>query len=62
MNHHVIASNRRPHNYNVGEALEPDDWFDAHVVWELQAADLSKSRLDHFTIITKYPSFFSCLV
>ena len=41
----VIASKRRPINYNVGDALEPDDWFDTTVVWELQAADLSKSSV-----------------
>lgn len=41
----VVASKRRPINYNVGDALEPDDWFDTAVVWELQAADLSKSSV-----------------
>jgi DNA ligase-1 len=32
-------------NYNVGDPLEPDDWFEASVVWELQAADLSQSSV-----------------
>lgn len=41
----VIPTNRRPINFNVGDALEPDDWFESAVVWELQAADLSKSSV-----------------
>ena len=45
MKQHVTLNHRKPFNYNCGEALEPDDWFDAHVVWELQAADLSKSSV-----------------
>ena len=40
----VVESSRRPLNYNVGDPLAPDDWFQASAVWELQAADLSKSR------------------
>ena len=40
----VVSSGRKPHNYNVGDPLTPDDWFEASAVWELQAADLSKSR------------------
>jgi DNA ligase 1 len=39
------GSNRKPSNYNVGDPLTPDDWFDNAVVWELQAADLSKSSV-----------------
>jgi len=39
----VVENKRKPFNYNVGDALEPDDWFQAAAVWELQAADLSKS-------------------
>jgi DNA ligase-1 len=45
MKAHVTANHRKPFNYKCGDALEPDDWFDAHVVWELQAADLSKSSV-----------------
>jgi DNA ligase-1 len=41
----ILASRRRPINYNVGDPLEPDDWFEASVVWEIQAADLSKSSV-----------------
>jgi DNA ligase 1 len=39
------SSNKKPSNYNVGDPLTPDDWFDNAVVWELQAADLSKSSV-----------------
>ena len=45
MKNYVIPSHRRPMNYNVGDPLEPDDWFEASVVWELQAADLSQSSV-----------------
>lgn len=48
MKGHIIASGsggKKPSNYNVGEPLTPDDWFDNAVVWELQAADLSKSSV-----------------
>lgn len=45
MKKHVIPSKKRPTNYNAGDALEPDDWFHAAVVWELQAADLSRSSV-----------------
>ncbi len=38
----TIGSHRRPLNYNVNDVLTPDHWFEASVVWELQAADLSK--------------------
>jgi DNA ligase 1 len=41
----VIETKKRPINYNVGDALDPDDWFSCSVVWELQAADLSKSSV-----------------
>jgi DNA ligase-1 len=41
----ALGSSKRPVNYNVGDALAPDDWFSASVVWELQAADLSKSSV-----------------
>lgn len=45
MNALVIGSHKRPLNYNVSEALTPDDWFQCSKVWELQAADLSKSSV-----------------
>ena len=45
MQPHITSNHRRPFNYNVGDPLEPDDWFEAVVVWELQAADLSKSSV-----------------
>lgn len=38
-------TNKKPYNFSVGDALEPDDWFEASIVWELQAADLSKSSV-----------------
>jgi DNA ligase-1 len=41
----ALGTSKKPHNFNVGDALEPDVWFDAKVVWELQAADLSKSSV-----------------
>jgi len=42
MTHKTKAS--KPANYNIGsEALYPDDWFEPVKVWELQAADLSRS-------------------
>lgn len=41
----VLGSKKRPANYNVGDALTPDDWFSAQQVWELQAADLSRSSV-----------------
>jgi DNA ligase-1 len=31
---------KKPNNYAVSDNLAPDQWFDAAVVWELQAADL----------------------
>ena len=42
---HVIESSKKPINYNVGDPLFPDHWFQPAVVWELQAADLSKSSV-----------------
>ena len=45
MKQHVLQSNKRPPNYNVSDVLAPDVWFSAKVVWELQAADLSKSSV-----------------
>jgi DNA ligase 1 len=45
MQGHVIGSHRRPLNYNVHDVLTPDHWFEAARVWELQAADLSKSSV-----------------
>ena len=41
----ILGSNKRPLNYNVGDPLTPDHWFEASFVWELQAADLSKSNV-----------------
>jgi DNA ligase-1 len=41
----ILGTNKRPLNYNVGEPLTPDHWFEATYVWELQAADLSKSNV-----------------
>lgn len=44
---HIMTHNKtknKPANYNIGtEALYPDDWFEPVKVWELQAADLSRS-------------------
>lgn len=41
----IVPSGRKPHNYNTGDPLTPDDWFSPRAVWELQAADLSKSSV-----------------
>lgn len=41
MNKHIIAS--KHNQYNVSDQLECDVWFDAVQVWEVKAADLSKS-------------------
>jgi len=38
---HVISE--KSSQYNVSDTLEPDVWFDAVQVWEVKAADLSKS-------------------
>lgn len=44
MNEHI--SPVRPSYYNAGGGnLEPDVWFHSSVVWEIQAADLSKSSV-----------------
>jgi DNA ligase 1 len=46
MKNFILTNNtKKPSNYNVGDPLTPDDWFDCAVVWELQAADLSKSSV-----------------
>ena len=45
MRGHIVSSHVKPINYNVGDPLVPDDWFHPKVVWELQAADLSKSSV-----------------
>ncbi len=46
MKQHVIISNKKPINYNVGEPLYPDEWFESgKIVWEIQAADLSRSSV-----------------
>ena len=39
----ILGSSKRPIKYNVGDPLTPDHWFGASFVWELQAADISKS-------------------
>jgi DNA ligase-1 len=39
------GSGKRPTQYRAGDPLTPDDWFEPEVVWELQAADLSKSSV-----------------
>lgn len=41
LNKHKI--NEKGSQYNVSDALECDVWFDAVQVWEIKAADLSKS-------------------
>jgi DNA ligase 1 len=41
----VMSGTKKPVNYNVGEALYPDEWFDSGAVWEIQAADLSRSSV-----------------
>jgi DNA ligase-1 len=43
MKEFIVESHRKPNNYIVEDSLAPDDWFRPHAVWELQAADLSKS-------------------
>ena len=39
------GSGKKPIQYRTAEVLYPDDWFEPGVVWELQAADLSKSSV-----------------
>ena len=41
LNNHVIQE--KSSQYNVSDSLECDVWFDAVQVWEIKAADLSKS-------------------
>lgn len=43
----IIQSKKKPLNYNVSEALFPDEWFSTNenIVWEIQAADLSRSSV-----------------
>ena len=43
LNEHKIDS--KSSQYNVADGLECDVWFDAVRVWEIKAADLSKSSL-----------------
>jgi DNA ligase-1 len=45
MKGHIVPSKRKPLNYNVGDPLFPDDWFEPRVVWEIQVADLSLSSV-----------------
>jgi DNA ligase-1 len=60
----ILGSGKRPLNYNVGDPLTPDHWFEASFVWELQAADLSMSNVhkggigrlaDRYIILTPTP-------
>ena len=41
LNQHIIPD--KSSQYNVSDTLECDVWFDAVQVWEVKAADLSKS-------------------
>ena len=50
----IVPSGRKPFNYNVGDPLTPDDWFEASALWELQAADLSKSRFVSVVSVSTY--------
>lgn len=43
----LIEASKKPSNFNVGDALIPDFWFNVNhnIVWEIQAADLSRSSV-----------------
>lgn len=42
---YLLETSKKPMHYNVGDTLTPDVWFQSKTVWELQAADLSKSSV-----------------